>query len=235
MRFLWRAEMFDAEKFIKEKVEALKSEIKGQAVIAVSGGVDSTVAAVLVAKAVGKNLIGVHVDTGFLRKGEAAGVGKMLTEMDVKHVIIDASDEFFSALKGVTEPEAKRKIIGERFIRVFEREAKKTGAKILVQGTIAPDWIESGGGLRDVIKSHHNVGALPKDMELTLVEPEGFVQGRGPQGRKGARRRDIRPPAVPGTRTRSAHIGRAYAGGGSYCQGGMCHSGGGVRGRRQSR
>jgi GMP synthase (glutamine-hydrolysing) len=171
MRFLWRAEMFDAEKFIKEKVEALKREINGQAVIAVSGGVDSTVAAVLVAKAVGKNLIGVHVDTGFLRKGEAAGVGKMLTEMDVKHVIIDASDEFFSALKGVTEPEAKRKIIGERFIRVFEREAKKTGAKILVQGTIAPDWIESGGGLRDVIKSHHNVGALPKDMELTLVEP----------------------------------------------------------------
>jgi GMP synthase (glutamine-hydrolysing) len=84
---------------------------------------------------------------------------------------VDASDEYFAALKGVTEPEAKRKIIGEKFIRIFEREAKSFGAKYLVQGTIAPDWIESGGGLRDTIKSHHNVGGLPKDMNLKLVEP----------------------------------------------------------------
>jgi GMP synthase (glutamine-hydrolysing) len=89
----------------------------------------------------------------------------------VNHVVVDASDEYFAALKGVIEPETKRKIIGEKFIRIFEREAKKFGAEYLVQGTIAPDWIESGGGLRDTIKSHHNVGGLPKDMNLKLVEP----------------------------------------------------------------
>jgi GMP synthase (glutamine-hydrolysing) len=163
--------LFDPDAFIREKVEELKGQIEGMAVIACSGGVDSTVAAVLVSRAIGERLFAVHVDTGYLRKGEAKKVGKMLTEMKVNHVIIDASEEFFTALKGVSEPEKKRMIIGEKFIRVFEREAKKIGAKYLVQGTIAPDWIESGGGLRDVIKSHHNVGALPKDMSLALVEP----------------------------------------------------------------
>ncbi|MBI5000935.1 MAG: glutamine-hydrolyzing GMP synthase subunit GuaA [Euryarchaeota archaeon] len=163
--------MFDPDAFIRDKVEELKGQIEGMAVIACSGGVDSTVAAVLVSRAIGERLFAVHVDTGYLRKGEAKKVGKMLTEMKVNHLVVDTSDEFFAALKGVSEPERKRMIIGERFIRVFEREAKKIGAKYLVQGTIAPDWIESGGGLRDVIKSHHNVGALPRDMSLTLVEP----------------------------------------------------------------
>jgi GMP synthase (glutamine-hydrolysing) len=163
--------MFDVQRFITEKVAELKGQIEGKAVIACSGGVDSTVAAVLVSRAIGDRLFAVHVDTGYLRKGEARNVDRMLTEMKVEHIIVDASEEFFAALKGVAEPERKRKIIGERFIRVFEREAKKLGANYLVQGTIAPDWIESGGGLRDVIKSHHNVGALPADMRLKLVEP----------------------------------------------------------------
>ncbi len=94
-----------------------------------------------------------------------------MKRLGVNHRVVDASDEYFDALKGVVEPETKRKIIGEKFIRIFEREAKKFGADYLVQGTIAPDWIESGGGLRDTIKSHHNVGGLPKDMNLKLIEP----------------------------------------------------------------
>jgi GMP synthase (glutamine-hydrolysing) len=95
----------------------------------------------------------------------------MFDRLGVNYRLIDAGEEFFAALKGVTEPERKRKIIGERFIRVFERAAKEYGAEYLVQGTIAPDWIESGDGVRDVIKSHHNVGGLPKDISMKLVEP----------------------------------------------------------------
>jgi GMP synthase (glutamine-hydrolysing) len=91
--------------------------------------------------------------------------------MGLNLTVVHAGPEYFAALKGVTEPEAKRKVIGEKFIRIFEREAKKSGATVLVQGTIAPDWIESGGGKRDTIKSHHNVGGLPKDMKLELCEP----------------------------------------------------------------
>ena len=95
----------------------------------------------------------------------------MFKSMGFNYVIEDASEEFFSALKGVTEPEQKRKIIGEKFIRVFERRAKEYGAEFLIQGTIAPDWIESGDGVRDTIKSHHNVGGLPKEMGMSLYEP----------------------------------------------------------------
>jgi GMP synthase (glutamine-hydrolysing) len=95
----------------------------------------------------------------------------MFDSLGINYRLIDASDEFFDALKGVTDPETKRKKIGEKFIRVFERTAKEYGAEYLVQGTIAPDWIESGDGVRDVIKSHHNVGGLPKDFNMTLVEP----------------------------------------------------------------
>jgi len=163
--------MFKAETFIEESVEQLKNKLSGNAMIACSGGVDSTVAAVLVSRAIGDRLLAIYVDTGLMRKGENADVGSMLTELKVNHRIIDASDEFFDALKGVTDPERKRKIIGERFIRVFEREAKKFGSKYLIQGTIAPDWIESGGGIRDTIKSHHNVGGLPEIMDLEIVEP----------------------------------------------------------------
>ncbi|HEX7392374.1 MAG TPA: glutamine-hydrolyzing GMP synthase [Thermoplasmata archaeon] len=163
--------MFSAEKFIEQEVARLSQEVKGKAIIAASGGVDSTVCAALVSKAIGDRLLAVYVDTGFMRKGETESVDKMLRRLGVHHIVVDASDEYFAALKGVTEPETKRKIIGEKFIRVFEREAKKSGADYLVQGTIAPDWIESGGGMRDTIKSHHNVGGLPKDLNFKLVEP----------------------------------------------------------------
>ncbi len=132
---------------------------------------DSTVAAALVSKAIGDRLLTIYVNNGFMRKGETEAVEAMFKRVGMNYRLIDASDEFFDAMKGVTDPERKRKIIGERFIRVFEREAKEYGAKYLVQGTIAPDWIESGDGVRDTIKSHHNVGGLPKDMDLTLVEP----------------------------------------------------------------
>ena len=163
--------MFDAQKFIDEKVEELRGQIQGHAIIGCSGGVDSTVATVLVAKAVGDKLKAVFVDTGYMRKNEASDVEKIMQDMKVNYSIVDASQEFFSALAGVVEPETKRKIIGERFIRVFERESKEWDSKYLVQGTIAPDWIESGGGPRDTIKSHHNVGGLPEQMGLELVEP----------------------------------------------------------------
>ncbi len=163
--------MFDAEKFIEDQVKKMKEEVKGKAIIAASGGVDSTVCAALVSRAIGDRLLAVYVDTGFMRKGETESVDKMLKRLGVNHVVVDASDEYFAALKGVTDPEDKRKIIGEKFIRIFEREAKKFGTEYVVQGTIAPDWIESGGGLRDTIKSHHNVGGLPAEMNVKLVEP----------------------------------------------------------------
>lgn len=163
--------MFKADRFVEEQVEAVSNQIKGKAIIACSGGVDSMVAAVIASKAIGDRLLAVYVDTGMMRKGETEEVRGMLEDMGVNYRIIDASEEYFAALKGVTDPEAKRKIIGEKFIRVFEREAKEFGAEYLVQGTIAPDWIESGDGVRDTIKSHHNVGGLPKDMGMELCEP----------------------------------------------------------------
>jgi GMP synthase (glutamine-hydrolysing) len=163
--------MFEPGKFVEEKTTELKKEIDDKAIIGVSGGVDSTVAAVLASKAVGNKLTAVYVDTGFMRKGETDFVGNMLRDLNVKFKIYEAGDEYFQALKGVLDPEEKRRIIGERFIRNFEKVAREEKAKYLVQGTIAPDWIESGGGLRDTIKSHHNVGALPKEMDLKLVEP----------------------------------------------------------------
>ncbi len=163
--------MFKADRFVEEQIEAVSNQIKGKAIIACSGGVDSMVAAVIASKAIGDRLLAVYVDTGMMRKGETDEVRGMLGDMGVNYRIIDASEEYFAALKGVTDPEAKRKVIGEKFIRVFEREAKEFGAEYLVQGTIAPDWIESGDGVRDTIKSHHNVGGLPKDMGMELCEP----------------------------------------------------------------
>jgi GMP synthase (glutamine-hydrolysing) len=163
--------MFNAEKFIKEIIEKLKNEITGKALIAFSGGVDSTVCAALVNKAIGDRLIAVHVDTGYMRKNESDNVKKLMEEIGLNYRFIDASEEFFSALKNIEDPEKKRKIIGEKFIRVFEKVAEDEDIEFLVQGTIAPDWIESGGELRDTIKSHHNVGGLPEFMMLKLVEP----------------------------------------------------------------
>jgi GMP synthase (glutamine-hydrolysing) len=164
--------VFNAEKFIAEQKEAVIEKIgKAKAVIACSGGVDSMVAATIASKAIGDRLLAVYVDTGMMRKGETDEVRSMLQDMGINFKIVDAGEEYFAALKGVEDPERKRKIIGEKFIRVFEREAKSFGATFLVQGTIAPDWIESGDGVRDTIKSHHNVGGLPKDMGMELCEP----------------------------------------------------------------
>jgi len=163
--------MFDPEIFVKETTDRLRDEITGRAIIACSGGVDSTVAAVLVSRAIGDRLLAVYVNTGLMREGETDSVRGILTKLGVNFKIVDAEEEFLDALKGVTDPEEKRKVIGERFIRIFEREAHEFGAEYLVQGTIAPDWIESGDHARDTIKSHHNVGGLPAEMHLKLVEP----------------------------------------------------------------
>ena len=162
---------FDPEKFTEESINTLKSDLTDKAIIAASGGVDSTIAAVLAAKAVGDNLLAIYVDTGYMRLNESQFVSSMLEELGVKYKVIDASNRFYEGLEGVIDPEDKRKIIGELFIRVFEEEAKEYGGKFLVQGTIAPDWIESGGGMRDTIKSHHNVGGLPENMVMELCEP----------------------------------------------------------------
>ena len=156
---------------IDEAIEALQSKIDDTAIIACSGGIDSSVAAVLAHRAVGSLLHCVYVNTGFMRKNESIEVSEMFHEMGINLKVVDASERFFKELDGITDPEEKRKIIGEQFIRVFEDEKKLCDAKFLVQGTIAPDWIESGGGERDVIKSHHNVGGLPDDVELDIVEP----------------------------------------------------------------
>ncbi len=160
--------MVNAHKFIEEAVEEIKRTVKGKAIIALSGGVDSSVAAVLVHKAIGKNLVAVFVDHGFMRKNEPKQIEEIFKKkLGMNLRMIDASDRFFDALKGVKDPEKKRKIIGELFIRIFEEVAKEEKAEYLVQGTIAPDWIESHGG----IKSHHNVAGLPSGMKLKLVEP----------------------------------------------------------------
>jgi len=163
--------MFDPRAFIEEQVAAIRRTVPGKAIIACSGGVDSTAAAILASRALGERLLAVYVDTGLMRKGETADVEKTLQELGVNHRILDATEDYFQALRGVTDPEKKRTIIGNKFIDLFEREATQFGAEYLVQGTIAPDWIESGGQLRDRIKTHHNVGGLPETMRLKLVEP----------------------------------------------------------------
>src|SRR6059058_2491740 len=163
--------MFDANAFIAEQIEAIRKAVRGKAIIASSGGVDSTAAAVLASRALGDRLLAVYIDTGFMRKGETDDVAQTLKELAVRHRIVQAADEFFGALKSILDPEKKRTVIGRAFIELFEREAQSFGADHLVQGTIAPDWIESGGQLRDRIKTHHNVGGLPETMKLKLVEP----------------------------------------------------------------
>ncbi len=163
---------FSPEKFIWQSVADVRAAVgKEKAIIAVSGGVDSSVAAAISSRALGKNIRCIFVDTGLMRKNEAQQVKTMLAAAGVKLEVVLADKQFFTALAGVSEPEQKRKIIGEKFIRIFESEAKKSKARFLVQGTIAPDWIESGGGSRQTIKSHHNVGGLPEKMNMKLVEP----------------------------------------------------------------
>lgn len=161
--------------FVEDSIKSLKEKIGDKkALCALSGGVDSSVAAVLLSKAIGKNLTCIFVDHGLLRKNEGEEVEKIFTEnYDLNFIRVDAKDRFLEKLKGVTDPEKKRKIIGEEFIRVFEAEAKKIGTvDFLVQGTIYPDVIESGLGKSAVIKSHHNVGGLPDYVDFKeIVEP----------------------------------------------------------------
>jgi GMP synthase (glutamine-hydrolysing) len=163
--------MVDPEAFVKEQVEQIQQIVDGPAIIACSGGVDSTVAAVLAGKAVPQHLTAVFVDTGLMRKDEPQQVERIFEDMGIELDFVDARDRFFDALEGVTDPEEKRNVVGEEFIRVFEEEAEGLEAEYLVQGTIAPDWIESGDETRDTIKSHHNVGGLPEKMDLEVVEP----------------------------------------------------------------
>lgn len=159
--------MVDVERFIDEAIRRIRDASgKEKVVMALSGGVDSSVCAALAARAIGDALVPIYVDTGLMRKGETDLIRSLFPDIDLR--IIDAGDEFFEALKGITDPEEKRKAIGERFIRIFEREAKRTGATMLLQGTIYPDRVESEGG----IKSHHNVGGMPLDVEFSgIIEP----------------------------------------------------------------
>ncbi len=161
----------DPGRFVEEQVRSVSSSVQGRAIVALSGGVDSTVAAVIVNRAIGERLLAVYVDTGFMRKGETERLSSMFSGLGLNHRIVRASDEFFDALEGESDAERKRVIIGRKFIELFEKEAGEFDAEYLVQGTIAPDWIESGGSLRDRIKSHHNVAGLPREMKLKLVEP----------------------------------------------------------------
>lgn len=158
-----------AEAFIAQQVEALRQQIGDRKVLlALSGGVDSSVVAALLIKAVGKQLTCVHVNHGLLRKGEPEQVIRVFRdEMNANLVYVDATDRFLDKLAGVADPEQKRKIIGAEFIRVFEEEARKLeGIECLAQGTIYPDILESDG-----VKAHHNVGGLPEDLQFELVEP----------------------------------------------------------------
>ncbi|QPJ86075.1 glutamine-hydrolyzing GMP synthase [Sarcina sp. JB2] len=160
--------------FAEEKIAEIKRVVGDKKLIcALSGGVDSSVAAVLVHKAVGKQLTCIFVDHGLLRKDEGDQVEKIFREgFDMNLIRVNAQDRFLGKLAGVSDPERKRKIIGEEFIRVFEEESKKLGQiDFLVQGTIYPDVVESGTGTSAVIKSHHNVGGLPEDIEFSLIEP----------------------------------------------------------------
>ncbi|NMM65452.1 glutamine-hydrolyzing GMP synthase [Clostridium sp. P21] len=160
--------------FAEEQIKAIKEKVGDKKVIcALSGGVDSSVAAVLVHKAIGKQLTCIFVDHGLLRKDEGDQVETIFKkQFDMNLIRVNAKDRFLGKLKGVSDPERKRKIIGEEFIRVFEEEANKLGEiSFLVQGTIYPDVVESGTNTSATIKSHHNVGGLPEDMQFKLIEP----------------------------------------------------------------
>lgn len=162
-----------ADAFIKEQVALIQKQVGSKKVLlALSGGVDSSVVAALLIKAIGKQLVCVHVNHGLLRKGEPEQVVEVFRgQMDANLIYVDAVDRFLDKLAGVAEPEQKRKIIGAEFIRVFEEEARKLeGIEFLAQGTIYPDIIESDG-----VKAHHNVGGLPEDLRFELVEPLKFL------------------------------------------------------------
>ena len=158
-----------AEIFIAEQISEIKEQVGDKKVLlALSGGVDSSVVAALLIKAIGKQLVCVHVNHGLLRKGEPEQVVDVFkNQMDANLIYVDAAERFLDKLKGIEEPEQKRKIIGAEFIKVFDEEARKLdGIKFLAQGTIYPDILESDG-----VKAHHNVGGLPEDLQFNLVEP----------------------------------------------------------------
>ena len=162
-----------ADAFVAEQVARIQEQVGDKKVLlALSGGVDSSVVAALLIKAIGKQLVCVHVNHGLLRKGEPEQVVEVFrNQMDANLIYVDAVDRFLDKLAGVAEPEKKRKIIGAEFIRVFEEEARKQeGIEFLAQGTIYPDIIESDG-----VKAHHNVGGLPEDLQFELVEPLKFL------------------------------------------------------------
>ena len=162
-----------AQAFIQEQLAAIKAQVGDRKVLlALSGGVDSSVVAALLIKAIGQNLVCVHVNHGLLRKGEPEQVIQVFrNEMNANLIYVDAVDRFLDKLAGVSDPEQKRKIIGAEFIRVFEEEARKQeGIEFLAQGTIYPDILESGP-----VKAHHNVGGLPEDLKFELVEPLKFL------------------------------------------------------------
>ena len=162
-----------ANAFIDEQVEAIRKQVGDKKVLlALSGGVDSSVVAALLIKAIGKQLVCVHVNHGLMRKGESEQVIEVFgKELDANLIYVDATDRFLNLLAGVSDPEKKRKIIGGEFIKVFDEEsAKLEGISFLAQGTIYPDILESDG-----VKAHHNVGGLPEDMEMELVEPVKFL------------------------------------------------------------
>ena len=164
-----------ADAFIAEQVAEIQAQVGDKKVLlALSGGVDSSVVAALLIKAIGKQLVCVHVNHGLMRKGESEQVVEVFqNQLDANLIYVDAAERFLSLLKGVEEPERKRKIIGGEFIRVFEEEARKLagGIDFLGQGTIYPDIVESGTKTAKCVKSHHNVGGLPEDLQFELVEP----------------------------------------------------------------
>ncbi|MBR4890546.1 MAG: glutamine-hydrolyzing GMP synthase [Clostridia bacterium] len=165
---------WNMDNFIADQVELIKQQVGDRKVLlALSGGVDSSVVAALLIKAIGKNLVCVHVNHGLMRKGESESVVEVFrNQLDANLIYVDASERFLGKLEGVSEPEEKRKIIGGEFIRIFEEEARKLeGIDFLAQGTIYPDIVESGTKTAKVVKSHHNVGGLPEDMQFELVEP----------------------------------------------------------------
>ncbi len=158
--------MVKVEKYIPKSIDRIKKEVDGRTIIALSGGVDSSVCAVLAHRAIGDKLIPIYIDTGLMRKGETERIKEIFADMNLQ--VVHAKDRFLAALKGIEDPEDKRKAVGEAFIRVFEEEARELGAEYLIQGTIYPDRIESEGG----IKSHHNVGGLPSVIDFKgIVEP----------------------------------------------------------------